>query len=60
MVVHVMAEGAIVSCGPVQVHLTRVRSSRGKSGGESGKSMTIGVDKFTMGIEDGIGRREGR
>jgi hypothetical protein len=30
------------------------------SGGGSGKSMTIGVDKFTMGVEEGIGRREGR
>jgi hypothetical protein len=60
MVVHVTAEGAVVSHGPVQVHPTCVRSSRGKSGGGSGKSTTIGVDKFTMGIEEGIGRREGR
>jgi hypothetical protein len=56
MGVHVMAEGAIVSRGPVQVHPMRVRSSRGKSGGGSGKSMTIGVDEFTMGVEEGIGR----
>jgi hypothetical protein len=56
MVVPVMAEGAIVSRGPVQVRLVHVRSSRGKSGGGSGKSTTIGVDEFTMGVEEGIGR----
>jgi hypothetical protein len=60
MVVHVTAEGAIVSRGPVQVRPTRVRSSRGKSGGGSGKLTTIAVDEFTMGVEEGIGRREGR
>jgi hypothetical protein len=59
MVVHMMVEGAIVSHGPVQVRPTRVQSSRGKSGG-SGKLTTIGVDEFTMGVEEGIGRREGR
>jgi hypothetical protein len=26
----------------------------------SGKSTTIGVNEFTMGVEEGIGRREGR
>jgi hypothetical protein len=60
MVVHMMAEGAIVLCGPVPMHLKLVRSSRGKSGGGSGMSMTIGVNEFTMGVEEGIGRREGR
>jgi hypothetical protein len=60
MGVHVMAEGAVVSHGPVQVRPTCVQSSRGKSEGGSGKSMTIGVDEFMMGVEEGIGRREGR
>jgi hypothetical protein len=44
MGIHVMAEGAIVSRGPVPMHPKLVRSSRGKSGGGSGMSMTIGVD----------------
>jgi hypothetical protein len=44
MGVHVMAEGAIVSRGPVPMHLKPVQSSRGKSGGGSVMSTTIGVD----------------
>jgi hypothetical protein len=56
----VTAEGAVVSRGPVQVHPMHVRSSRGKSRGGSGKSTTIGVDEFMMGVEEGIGRQEGR
>jgi hypothetical protein len=41
MGVHVMAEGAIVSRGPVPMHPKPVQSSRGKSGGGSGLLMTI-------------------
>jgi hypothetical protein len=42
MVVHVMLEGAVVSHGPVPMHPKLVQSSRGKSGGGSGMSTTIG------------------
>jgi hypothetical protein len=42
MAVHVMAEGAVVSRGPVPMHPKLVRSSRGKGGGGSGMSTTIG------------------
>jgi hypothetical protein len=34
MAVHMMVEGAIVSCGPVPMHLKFVQSFRGKSKGE--------------------------
>jgi hypothetical protein len=44
MVVHVMAEGAVVSRGPVPMHLKLVQSSRGKSRGGSGMSTTVGVN----------------
>jgi hypothetical protein len=60
MVVHMTAEGAVVSRRPVQMCPTHVQSSRGKSRGGSGMSTTIGVDKLTMGVEEGIGRQEGR
>jgi hypothetical protein len=39
--VHVMAEGAVVSRGPVPMRPKSVRSSRGKSGGGSRMSTTI-------------------
>jgi hypothetical protein len=41
MAVHVMAEGAVVSRGPVPVRPKPVRSSRGKSGGGIGMSTTV-------------------
>jgi hypothetical protein len=41
MVVHMMLEGAIVSYGPVPMCPKLVQSSRGKSRGGSGISMTI-------------------
>jgi hypothetical protein len=50
MVVHVMAEGAVVSRGPVPMRPKLVLSSRGKSRGGSGMLTTIGVDEFTMGV----------
>jgi hypothetical protein len=36
-----MAEGAVVSHGPVSMRPKPVRSSRGKSGGGSGMSTTV-------------------
>jgi hypothetical protein len=34
MGIHVMAEGAVVSCGPVPMRPKPVRGSRGESGGD--------------------------
>jgi hypothetical protein len=44
MGVHVTAEGAVVSRGPVPMRPKLVQSSRGKSGGGSGMLTTIGVN----------------
>jgi hypothetical protein len=48
MGVHVMAEGAVVSCGPVPMRPKLVRSSRGKGGGGSGMSTTRVVDSCKL------------
>jgi hypothetical protein len=44
MGVHMTVEGAVVSRRPVPMRPKLVRSSRGKSGGGSGMSLTIGVN----------------
>jgi hypothetical protein len=57
MGVHMMAEGAVVSCGPVTMRLKLVRSFRGKSRGGSGMStMIVGlgvIDFWSLVSSDG-------
>jgi hypothetical protein len=48
MGVHMMAEGAVVSCGPVPMHPKLVQSSRSKSRGESGMLTTMKVDSHKL------------
>jgi hypothetical protein len=48
MGVHIIEEGAVVSHGPVPMCPKPVQSSRGKSGGGSVMSTTIGVDSCKL------------